>query len=53
MSEESKAVNSRMLNKLWANLSQGIEINRLLNSGSVDRYGVGFAEELKKTIGDL
>lgn len=53
MSEESKAVNSRMLNKLWANLSQGIEINRLLNSGSVDRYGVGFAEELKKTNGDF
>ena len=53
MSKESKAVNSRMLNKLWTNLSQEIETNRLLNSGSVDRYGVGFAEELKKTNGDF
>ena len=53
MSEESKTVNSRMLNKLWTNLSQEIETNRLLNSGSVDRYGVGFAEELKKTNGDF
>ncbi len=53
MSEESKTVNSRTLNKLWSNLSEKIEENRLLGAGSVDRYGVGFASELKKTNGDF
>ena len=53
MSDESKTVNLRMLNKLWANLSQEIEENRLLNAGSVDQYGIGFADELKKTKGDF
>ncbi|MDC0213216.1 signal peptide peptidase SppA [Gammaproteobacteria bacterium] len=53
MSEESKTVNLRMLNKLWASLSQEIENNRLLDPGAIDGFGVGFAKELKKTNGDF
>ena len=53
MSEESKEVNMRMLEKLWAGFSEKIEIHRKLDSGSINRYGVGFAEELKKTKGDF
>ena len=53
MSEESKEVNMRMLDKLWAGFSEKIEKHRKLESGSINRYGVGFAEELKKTKGDF
>ena len=53
MSEESKEVNMRMLDKLWAGFSEKIEKHRKLASGSINRYGVGFAEELKKTKGDF
>ena len=53
MSEESKEVNMRMLDKLWAGFSEKIEKHRKLESGSINRYGVGFAEELKKTRGDF
>ena len=53
MSEESKEVNMRMLEKLWAGFSEKIEIHRKLDSGSINRYGVSFAEELKKTKGDF
>jgi len=53
MSEESKEVNMRMLDKLWAGFSEKIEKHRNLESGSINRYGVGFAEELKKTKGDF
>ncbi len=53
MSKESKEVNMRMLEKLWAGFSEKIEIHRKLDSGSINRYGVGFAEELKKTKGDF
>ena len=53
MSEESKEVNKRMLDKLWAGFSEKIEKHRKLESGSINRYGVGFAEELKKTKGDF
>ena len=53
MSEESKEVNMRMLDKLWAGFSEKIEKHRKLASGSINRYGVGFAEEHKKTKGDF
>ncbi len=53
MSEESKEVNMRMLDKLWAGFSERIEKHRKLESGSINRYGVSFAEELKKTKGDF
>ena len=53
MSEESKEVNMRMLDKLWAGFSEKIEKHRKLESGSINRYGVGFAKELKKTKGDF
>ena len=53
MSEESKEVNMRMLDKLWAGFSEKIEKHRKLAPGSINRYGVGFAEELKKTKGDF
>ena len=53
MSDESKEVNMRMLDKLWAGFSEKIEKHRKLASGSINRYGVGFAEELKKTKGDF
>ena len=53
MSEESKEVNMRMLDKLWTGFSEKIEKHRKLESGSINRYGVGFAEELKKTKGDF
>ena len=53
MSEESKEVNMRMLDKLWAGFSEKIEKHRKLESGSIKRYGVGFSEELKKTKGDF
>ena len=53
MSEESKEVNMRMLDKLWAGFSEKIEKHRKLAPGSINSYGVGFAEELKKTKGDF
>ena len=53
MSEESKEVNMRMLDKLWAGFSEKIEKHRKLAPGSINRYGVGFAGELKKTKGDF
>ena len=53
MSEESKEVNMRMLDKLWAGFSEKIEKHRKLESGAINRYGVGFADELKKTKGDF
>ena len=53
MSEESKEVNMRMLDKLWSGFSEKIEKYRKLESGSINRYGVGFADELKKTRGDF
>ena len=53
MSEESKEVNMRMLDKLWSGFSEKIEKYRKLKSGAIKRYGVGFAEELKKTKGDF
>ena len=52
MSEESKTVNMRMLDKLWAGFAEKIEKHRKLESGSINRYGVGFAK-LKKTKGDF
>ena len=53
MSDESKEVNMRMLDKLWAGFSEKIEKHRKLAPGSINRYGVGFAKELKKTKGDF
>ena len=41
MSEESKEVNMRMLDKLWVGFSEKLKVGT--ESGSINRYGVGFA----------